>query len=328
MACNNRNWQLGLAIAGLLFCVICTGSCGSSIPSDADVPASPVTINISPAAVSVFLGSTQTFVPSVHGTTNTAVAWGLTGPACSNGACGYIQSGGIYLAPQVLPDPPTVTITVVSAAEPSVTASATITLVPGLTVSLSGPQYVADNDQVQYYASAHPVQGANPDLEIGWSISSNGCGLSDCGSIGQTGVYVAPNQVVQMAAVTIIAGSYADPAIYASLTIDIVPAVFISPGSAVLLQGATQQFTASVWGGGNQSVVWTLSGPGCNSGGPQCGLIDSNGLYVAPSVPPSPPSVNVIATSVENQHSVAIAPVVISSQANPAPADLLWLLLN
>ena len=68
--------------------------------------------------------------------------------------------------------------------------------------------------------------------------------------------------------------------------------VSVSPGTASLIAGATQQFTASVTGTSSTAVTWSVSG--CTGTG--CGTIDTNGLYTAPSLIPSAATVNVVAT--------------------------------
>jgi hypothetical protein len=54
----------------------------------------------------------------VTGITNTAVKWSVTGVDCSGSACG-IASGDMYLAPKVLPGPPSVVLTATSEVEPN-----------------------------------------------------------------------------------------------------------------------------------------------------------------------------------------------------------------
>jgi len=57
--------------------------------------------------------------------------------------------------------------------------------------------------------------------------------------------------------------------------------VTVSPSSASLAAGATQQFTASVGGTANQNVTWGVDGiAGANV---TVGTIDSSGLYSAPA---------------------------------------------
>ena len=68
--------------------------------------------------------------------------------------------------------------------------------------------------------------------------------------------------------------------------------VSVSPGTASVIAGATQQFTATVTGTSSTAVTWSVSG--CT--GSACGAVDATGLYTAPSLIPSPVTVNVVAT--------------------------------
>ncbi len=69
----------------------------------------------------------------------------------------------------------------------------------------------------------------------------------------------------------------------------------ISPSTASVMAGQTQQFTATVTGTTNTAVSWSLSGNGCSGAG--CGSIDANGMYRAPSPIPAAATVTIIATS-------------------------------
>ena len=77
--------------------------------------------------------------------------------------------------------------------------------------------------------------------------------------------------------------------------------VSISPTSATLAPGATQQFTAKVEGSENTAVIWTASS------GPN---IDPSGLYTAPS---TPGTYKVAATSQADMKKTALASVTISA---------------
>jgi hypothetical protein len=71
--------------------------------------------------------------------------------------------------------------------------------------------------------------------------------------------------------------------------------VTVTPASASLLLGATQQFQAIVGGGSSTTVTWEVDGvPG---GAASSGTISVTGLYTAPAVLPSPPGVTVTAVS-------------------------------
>src|SRR5258708_1625917 len=66
----------------------------------------------------------------------------------------------------------------------------------------------------------------------------------------------------------------------------------ISPASASVVQGFTQQFQAQIYGA-PQTAVWKVNnGPG----DPTIGTITQAGLYTAPAQIPNPASVTVSAT--------------------------------
>ena len=98
-----------------------------------------------------------------------------------------------------------------------------------------------------------------------------------------------------------------------------VVAVAVTPATASVTTGATQQFAASVTGTSNTAVTWTVSGTGCS--GTACGTISSTGLYTAPATAPSPATVTITATSVSDTTKSASASVTIS----PSPGATYYL---
>jgi len=86
------------------------GTCGPSAP-----------VSISPTAATVASGGTQQFTATVTGLTNTAVTWSAT--------AGSVSSSGLFTAPAVSTIA-TVTVTATSQADPSKTASATVSVTP------------------------------------------------------------------------------------------------------------------------------------------------------------------------------------------------------
>lgn len=88
----------------------------------------------------------------------------------------------------------------------------------------------------------------------------------------------------------------------------------VSPTSASVTAGATQQFTSSVSGSSNTSVSWSVSGSGCS--GSSCGTISSTGLYTAPATAPSPATVTVKATSAASTAKTASATVTVNAAAS------------
>ncbi len=71
--------------------------------------------------------------------------------------------------------------------------------------------------------------------------------------------------------------------------------VFVSPVSASLGPGATQQFTAAVSGTDNSSLTWTVNG--VQGGSAAVGTISQTGLYTAPATIASPNAIFIAATS-------------------------------
>jgi hypothetical protein len=64
----------------------------------------------------------------VGNTDNKAVTWQVNGITGGNATTGYINASGWYTAPAILTGPDTVTVRAVSVADPSKSASATVTI--------------------------------------------------------------------------------------------------------------------------------------------------------------------------------------------------------
>ncbi len=87
--------------------------------------------------------------------------------------------------------------------------------------------------------------------------------------------------------------------------------VTISPATASVPAGATQQFTAAVTGSSNTMVTWSVNGT--TGGSAAGGTISTSGLYTAPNTAPSPSSVTVTATSQADTTKSASANVTITT---------------
>lgn len=89
----------------------------------------PISVNASPTTASVRLGATQQFTGYTIGSTNNAITWQVNGVAGGATATGTITTAGLYMAPAALPmNGNTVTITAVSQADSTKTASSVVTL--------------------------------------------------------------------------------------------------------------------------------------------------------------------------------------------------------
>ncbi len=113
---------------------------------------------------------------------------------------------------------------------------------------------------------------------VTWSVDSIGAGNSTTGSITSAGLYTAPTF---SGTHTITATSVADSTRSATATVTVQGSVTISPASAGLNFGATQQFTVTVAGNTNPTVSWSVDG--IAGGNSSVGSIDPQGLYTAPT---------------------------------------------
>ena len=86
----------------------------------------PVVVSVSPASVSLALGSPKTFAATVTGTANTAVVWSVPGGAAN----GSVSAAGVYLPPATLPAVPVVVVRATSASDLNSFAEAMVTLTP------------------------------------------------------------------------------------------------------------------------------------------------------------------------------------------------------
>lgn len=89
--------------------------------------------------------------------------------------------------------------------------------------------------------------------------------------------------------------------------------VTISPPSATVVTGHTQQFAASVTGTTNTNVTWSVTGGASN------GSISASGLYTAPATVPSPAQVTITVTSQADASKSASAGVTVQPGVQVLP---------
>jgi len=191
---------------------------------------------ISPTSASVTLGTTKQFTSS-GATSFTATA-------------GTITSSGLYTAPSTMPASTAVTVT---ATGPNGSASAAVTLVPLPPQAISPTTASLDLGSTQQFTSS----GATS-----WTATS--------GTVSGTGLYTAPSTWPASGTATVTATGPGGSASAVVTVIDSVPTT-ISPTSASLTLGATQQFTS------NTGATWTAT----------YGTVTSSGFYTAPAAMPA-----------------------------------------
>ena len=272
----------------------------------------PVAVSVAPVVASVVAGQMQQFTATVTGTANTAVTWALSGAGCAGPACGTIAVSGLYTAPATPPVPATVTVTATSVADPTKMGTGTVTVQPGVAVSVSPTTAALLTGAMQTFVAT--VTGSGGNTAVTWSVNGVVGGNATVGMIDVAGNYTAPATVPTPSTVTVTATSQADTTKSASATVTISApvSVMVSPAGVSLGLGQMQQFTATVTGSPNTAVTWTLTqmAVACSPG---CGTITTGGLYTAPAVLPANASVTVTATSQADMTKSASATVTISA---------------
>jgi hypothetical protein len=186
------------------------------------VAAASVLLSISPMTAAVPTASTDSFTATVTGTSDTAVAWSLSGAGCSGASCGSLATSSlaaVYTAPLVAPSPPNVTVAATSMAEPSKTASATVTIVPVVVVTVTPASTSLVTGTTQQFNAS--VVGTS-NTAVTWNTQGTGCSGVACGTISDTGLYTAPSAIPSPADVTVTATSLADPSKTSSSSVTIV----------------------------------------------------------------------------------------------------------
>ncbi|MGO9641021.1 MAG: hypothetical protein ACLP1Y_06945 [Candidatus Acidiferrales bacterium] len=294
-----------------------------------------VQVTISPTSVNVPLGGTTGFQASVTGSANTLVTWEVNGIAGGNASAGTIAASmsnpnqATYTAPRQSPAGGSVSVEASSNAEPSEFATASVSFTLSISISLSpasGELAIAHRQtftaQLQNATNANvtwSVQGiAGGNLTVGQVCvtGSNPCQTFSSGAVGSVD-YVAPAATPTTNPVTLTATSQQDSSQTASAAITILPHVLVSvtPSAITLAPNAIQPFQASVAGTSDQQVNWGISGTACASAGSPCGTVAPTGLYTAPPQAPSPNTLSVVATSVEDASQPGSAAVTLINSA-------------
>ncbi|MGC4119944.1 MAG: Ig-like domain-containing protein [Myxococcales bacterium] len=225
----------------------------------------PVAVAVSPKVAALQVGASQQFNATVSGTSDTTVTWKV-----EEAGGGSVSAAGLYTAPAVAG---TFHLVATSVADATKSDAATITVTtapPPVTVTVSPKPASVKAGEVQQFTAT--VTGAD-DTAVTWSVQEAGGG-----TVSGTGLYVAPSAA---GTYHVVATSVADATKSDSATVTVTAApqnvtVTITPKTAALGLGGTQQFSASVTGASNTAVTWKVQE---TSGG----TVNSSGLYQAPN---------------------------------------------
>lgn len=314
--------QAGTGWLGMA-CIVAAGlgawGCGAS------APLLPI-MSITPASVTLQAGDgTQQFTVAVSNVTDTSVVWKVNGHLNGDATTGTVSQQGLYTAPVAVPAGSTVTVSAVSTANPSVQASAVVTLTAPVAIQLTPAAPTLEAGQtVQFQATV--TNAAN--TAVTWAVNGTTGGSDAVGTISTGGLYTAPANESGLGQVTVSATSVQDPAIQAtaSVTLQQTATVAISPTTATTdAGGAAIPFAASVTGVSNTAVTWSVNGVA--GGNATVGTVDANGNYTPPATLPSPATVTVTATSAADTTKSASAQVTLTPTVavtlSPTTATLL-----
>lgn len=226
----------------------------------------PVSVSVSPASASVAAGQRASFTASVTGTSNPAVTWAVNNVPDGNASLGQVcaaasspcappsgnETAVDYLAPQTQPQPNTVTLTAASQAAPAQSGSALITIAPVAQPGVSiAPFYafLAPSQQFHFIANVTGVSNSAATWTIATAVPGQGCSGVSCGSIDNSGNYVAPAVAPSPNAITVTATSVANPSLAGTATVALTSAPVIEtvlPSS--IIAGPQNSFLLAVQG--------------------------------------------------------------------------------
>ena len=227
-------------------------------------PAAIVTgVTVSPSVATVAQGTTQQFSATVVGSNDPpqTVTWSVTG-----GTTGTSISAGGLLTVGANQTPGALTVRATSTADNARSATAGVTVpvppptVTGVTVN-PGTVTVAQGTTQQFSAT---VTGTNnPPQTVTWTVTggTTGTSISSSGLL-TVGANQAPGALAVRATSTLDTSRNGTAAVTVPVPPPTVTGVTVSPSTATVAQGSTQQFTATVTGTNNppQTITWTVSG--------------------------------------------------------------------
>jgi hypothetical protein len=187
---------------------------GNSKPPD-------VSVSISPTYAVVQLGQTLQFTATVSGTGNTAVTWQVDNADGGDSATGTVSMSGLFTAPSALPTPASATITAVSQADPTKSATAVVTLV---TQPASGTTYYVSTSG----SDSNPGTFSKP-----WKTIQH---AADSVSAGDT-VYVRGGVYNELVSITVSGSASAGFITFSSY-----------PGELAIVDGQSLKIPGGQWG--------------------------------------------------------------------------------
>jgi hypothetical protein len=232
-----------------------------------------VSVSVSPATATLAIGHRVTLTVQVNGTSNAGVIWSVNGIAGGNSTFGQICAVGSnpcqtvtsttapqidYLVPGAIPSPNPVNATAASAADPTKSASAQITVINHVVVSVQPASVALAPLAVQGFTAS--VLGTANQAVV-WQVQGTACSNAGaCGTVDANGIYTAPGSAPSPDAIRVVAISSDDTSQSGAANVTIsTGANLLTLHPSSVYAGAAQGFTLRVDGRG---FVASSPGPG------------------------------------------------------------------
>src|SRR4029077_1690280 len=190
------------------------------------VRSSALSVSISPSASSVALAQKISVAATVSNNGgNRGVIWRLTGPDCGGLSCGKLSSffskpniPVTYTAPANLPQPADVTLTAISLADFTKSASTTIALTPAVgAIVATAPTTDATLNTGSSQTFSALIQNDDQNKGVTWMLLGAPCSEHVCGPLssessasGTAIIYTAPLTKPEPSTITLRATSVSD----------------------------------------------------------------------------------------------------------------------
>jgi hypothetical protein len=192
-------------------------------------------VTIAPQAQNVYAGGNQLFMATVQGTgnINPNVTWSVNGVPGGNSAVGTMGTGpsAFYTAPDVIPNPASVTITATSVQDTtkSGTAVATVMAPPLgiISVNVTPTSVNMPASQTQTF-TVNVIGVGNFNSAVTWSVGPAGVILPNYGTISPGGLYTPPNNLTDPTPINITVTSVADPSKSSTAAVQVFPTPVIT----------------------------------------------------------------------------------------------------
>lgn len=303
---SSRFFVIAVLLAALF--AGCTGlGSGSNTP-----PPAPGQFVVTPGSAVIRGTATQQFSAQVTGdTTAPTVTWTVNGVVGGNSTTGTISNTGLFTAPEFPPASNSITITATETSDSTKTANSSVTLEnPTPQISSINPTSIPVGSFkltiIGFHFAPNAVVTFGSTALTTTRVSSTqltATGTAASGQVGNVSVAVKNPDPGTVTSGTMTAKVVASSGI----------SVQISPSSITMHAADTTQFTVSVTGTSDTTVVWAIN----NSGGnPTLGYPNGLGTYTAPLTVPNPNTLTLTATSHADPTKIGSTSITI---VNPIP---------